>query len=241
LSVCFGTVNAQTDCDAYSKKYIPKTLDDALTYLACTWTKNDKDSFRIKPEQEAVTTLHFGVGLSIRNGWNLWKGKNALVKYFKSVGIFHPDDMSSIILISFHRHLNGNDIKLDEQVKPYQDYWKKARNARLTKENEQKKQAKNEFSTFSVGDTVKIEYKLHLNSGAVFAYAVQKYPALDEKANCFVTGIVKKKKVKRNKYHLLKIMVIDLCGYKEAYEGKERILPGQEHLFNISSYKIHQN
>jgi hypothetical protein len=38
--------------------------------------------------------------------------------------IRHPDDMSGIILDSFCRHLNGNPIKLDEQVKHYQDYWK---------------------------------------------------------------------------------------------------------------------
>ena len=35
------------------------------------------------------------------------------------------DDMSGIILDSFWRHLNQKPIKLDEQVKYYQDYWKK--------------------------------------------------------------------------------------------------------------------
>jgi len=34
--------------------------------------------------------------------------------------------MSGIILDSFWRQLNGKPIKLDEQIKHYQDYWKKA-------------------------------------------------------------------------------------------------------------------
>lgn len=235
---CFEAVNGQTNCNTYPKNYIPNNLNDALTYLSCTWSKNDKDSFKIQPEQEAVTSLHFGTGLGIRNGWELWKGKNDLVEFFNSIGIFHPDDMSSIILTSFHRHLNGKDILLEEQVKYYQDYWENAKTKRLTVENEQRKTAQTEFNTFSVGDTVKIEYQINVNSGAVFAYPIQKHPDLNEKANCFVTGIVKSKKVKSKKTYLLKIAVTDICGYKEAYGGKEKMLVGQEYLFNINSYKI---
>jgi hypothetical protein len=41
------------------------------------------------------------------------------------MGIYHPDDMSGIILTSYHRYLNGQDIALEAQIKSYQDYWKK--------------------------------------------------------------------------------------------------------------------
>ena len=43
-----------------------------------------------------------------------------------NLGIYHPDDMSGIILDSYHRYLTGKEIKLEEQIKFYQDYWKKA-------------------------------------------------------------------------------------------------------------------
>jgi len=56
--------------------------------------------------------------------WQLWGGSR-LSKFFNDRGIYHPDDMSGIILDSYHRYLTGKDIKLDEQIKFYQDYWKK--------------------------------------------------------------------------------------------------------------------
>ena len=120
-----GTISAQSNCSTYEKDYLPKDLDDALTFLNCTWSKEDKDSFKIEPERQAVVSLHFGTGLVIRNGWDLWKGKSELVDFFNSIGIFHPDDISSIILTSFHRYLNGKEIDLPGQVKYYQDYWYK--------------------------------------------------------------------------------------------------------------------
>jgi hypothetical protein len=59
----------------------------------------------------------------LRNNWGLWKGSR-LSKWFNEKGIQAPDDMSGIILDSFWRHLNGKPLKLDEQIKYYQDYWK---------------------------------------------------------------------------------------------------------------------
>jgi hypothetical protein len=63
----------------------------------------------------------------------LWAVKNSpfwedtLPGYFNNMGIKHPDDMSSIILTSYHRHKNGKDIKLEEQIKVYQYFWKKSK------------------------------------------------------------------------------------------------------------------
>jgi hypothetical protein len=48
-----------------------------------------------------------------------------LAQYFKKeIGITHPDDMSSIILLSFHRHLNGKELNLSTQVRIYQQFQK---------------------------------------------------------------------------------------------------------------------
>ena len=61
----------------------------------------------------------------MRNNWALWKGSE-LSRWFNEKGIHHPDDMSGIIFDSFWRHLNNQPLKLEEQIKYYQDYWKKA-------------------------------------------------------------------------------------------------------------------
>ncbi|MNR25193.1 hypothetical protein D3C85_1423280 [compost metagenome] len=74
-------------------------------------------------EDQFNLSSHFGMGTWIRNNWRLW-GSGKFSKYFNSIGIFHPDDMSCIILTSYYRYLKGQDLGLDKQVKYYQEYWK---------------------------------------------------------------------------------------------------------------------
>ena len=62
--------------------------------------------------------------MSLRNKLELWH-ENELTKWFNSIGIIHPDDMSGIIFTSTHRRLNHKDIQLNEQIKVYQDHWRK--------------------------------------------------------------------------------------------------------------------
>ncbi|NJW55826.1 DUF6794 domain-containing protein, partial [Salinimicrobium oceani] len=92
-------------------------------YLNCQWSESDKIEFQNKEENTAVTELHFGSGMGIRNGWELWEGKNRIARYFKRKGISHPDDMSSIILTSFHRTLNNRPIDLNGQISYHKKYW----------------------------------------------------------------------------------------------------------------------
>jgi hypothetical protein len=151
LTIFSNSILAQVDCEKYSDKYIPTDLDDALNYLDCKWSDSDKEGFKNKPEDDAVVELHFGTGMGIRNSWGLWKGDSGISKYFRDLGINHPDDMSGIILTSFHRHLNGSDIKLDEQVKFYTDYWEKSNQAELKRKRE-------DFNEFNVNDSVDFLY-----------------------------------------------------------------------------------
>ncbi|WP_066632763.1 DUF6794 domain-containing protein [Labilibacter marinus] len=151
LTIFSTSIFAQVDCEKYSDKYIPIDLNDALNFLDCKWSKSDKDSFKTKPENDAVTEMHFGTGMGIRNSWGLWKGNSGISKYFRDLGINHPDDMSGIILTSFHRHLNDTDIKLDEQVKFYTDYWEKSKQAEINRKRKK-------FNEFSVNDSVDFLY-----------------------------------------------------------------------------------
>lgn len=85
-----------------------------------------KYDFRIAPESVAGIKHHFGLGLGLRNGKGLWNG-SLLRAYFRINGIKHPDDMSAILLTTFHRKLNGKPINFREQKKDYKEYWKVAR------------------------------------------------------------------------------------------------------------------
>lgn len=102
--------------------YIPKDLNDCFIELNDFLELKYIEEIKNK-EEDNVKSYHHGLGRKLRNEWELWSG-SCLAKWFKRQGIFHPDDMSGIIILSFWRHLNYKPIKLDEQIKYYQDYWK---------------------------------------------------------------------------------------------------------------------
>lgn len=106
---------------------IPTNLEECFELLFKNSTKEDLIEFTIRKENKDgfIYGYHFTAGMAMKNNWGLWRGKNKLVKYFNKLGIYHADDISQIILTSFHRHFNKKPIELEKQVKFYKDYWKK--------------------------------------------------------------------------------------------------------------------
>ncbi len=104
---------------------IPKNLDECLEYLDLNVTADEKIDFALMDERGAICAIHFGAGMSMRNSWGLW-GNNDLTRFFNDLGIYHADDMSSIIYTSFHRKLHGQDLDLVGQINHYIEYWIKA-------------------------------------------------------------------------------------------------------------------
>ena len=100
----------------------PKNLDDCLIILQKDIPENIKEM--LKNGEITTSSLHHTAGRIMRNKWKLW-GDSELEQWFQSIGIWHPDDMSSIILDSFVSLIRGEPINLEEQVKFYQDYWKR--------------------------------------------------------------------------------------------------------------------
>jgi hypothetical protein len=98
------------------------------------WLKNsvvDYQEFARMKEKKALAASHMGLGTWIRNTLGLWadcqkepaEERAPLVRWFNKKGIYHPDDMSGIILTSWHRKLNGKKKKIKEQVKHYREFW----------------------------------------------------------------------------------------------------------------------
>lgn len=82
------------------------------------------ENFRDKDEDKATGDAHFAIGMFIRNEWIRHNnGPQNIKEFLLKKGLGHPDDMSDVILTSFHRCLNNKDIKLDEQVNYYIQYW----------------------------------------------------------------------------------------------------------------------
>ena len=102
---------------------IPKTLDEALALMIAGLTDEDRKLVKDAGDEYA-TMAHFGGGMGMRNSWGLW-GDSPLTRYFARLGIYHADDMSSIINEAFSRKVRGKDIQLDKLVQYYRDYWEK--------------------------------------------------------------------------------------------------------------------
>ena len=129
--ILFATQILAQENDKQDLGYKPKNLDEAIIQLDKLFSDSLKQEITLMDENEFRGRSHMSMGLWVRNNWGLWT-EGELSQYFNTLGIFHPDDMSGIILTSYYRHLKNYDYELDKQIKNYQDHWKEA------KEHEQK-------------------------------------------------------------------------------------------------------
>ncbi len=107
-------------------RIIPNTLNEAIIQLDSEFDELQKNEIVSLSEIEFISDSHFSVGMWLRNNWGLWKDNN-LTAFFNNLGVHHPDDMSSIIMTCYYRHLKHQDYELDKQIQYYKAYWKKER------------------------------------------------------------------------------------------------------------------
>jgi uncharacterized protein DUF6794 len=154
--------------------YIPKDLEDCFNQIDNIWSDSTKKQVKAWIENEFTSKTHLGFGMWMRNNWQLWGGSR-LFAYFNNMGVTNPEDMSGNILASYHRHLIGLPLKLEEQIKFYKDYWEKVR-----KEDTLNKVK--EFAEYKVGDTVIFKYR--------FDYTSKKQEDDSDNDLCKANGIV---------------------------------------------------
>lgn len=100
----------------------PLNLRHALRVLDRMISDADKD--RLRSGELSPVQLHFGFGTYLRNSWGLWH-RSSLALWFRVRGIWHADDMSSIILTSYVRKLRGEPIQLRSQIEHHKEYWRR--------------------------------------------------------------------------------------------------------------------
>lgn len=162
LSLIFAlNVNSQST-DTKELKYKPKDLDEAIVQLDRIFPDSFKTQIYNMSEDEFLSNTHMSTGMWIRNNWGLWKGKD-LAKYFNNLGIYHPDDMSSIILRCYYRHLHEKPYELDNQIAGYQDYWKRMEEHQHKMQSDtayvRQKQIEDEKARIEYYDKMKEPYK----------------------------------------------------------------------------------
>lgn len=119
-----GGFEPTPDPDSEHGIYIPTNLEDCHKELDRGLSLNTKASMYLS-SKEGMIKYHFGLGMWLRNNWGLWGGSR-LSKYFRSIGMLHPDDMSGVILDSYWHHLHGKNFDLQREVDYYRAYWEAA-------------------------------------------------------------------------------------------------------------------
>lgn len=190
--------------DSIQGFYIPKNIEECFTELDKLLKPKDIKALKSLKEEEVISNYHHGLGTYLRNNWYLWGGSR-LSNYFKNLGIFHPDDISSIILRSYYRYLNQQEIKLDKQIKYYKDYWAKY-------EVDEKKKIQEQFSQYKVGDTLFFNYP--------YGFVSLDQENLKSNYKCQAKGILIEK---NNEKLIIKVRLIESCDRKGIiyYDNKD--------------------
>jgi len=100
---------------------IPNNLEECFEILKEELSEQELYILKLSSNEE-LSKYHHTLGRSVRNRWGLW-ADSSLKKYFEEIGLWHADDMSSLILTCFRRHLNNYPLMIEEEIKNYQDYW----------------------------------------------------------------------------------------------------------------------
>lgn len=139
--------------DSLRGVYIPFDLEDCFRELDKYFDETERENISKMSEVKFSTNAHFGVGLFLRNKWQLWRGSR-LTEYFFELGLSHPDDISSVILLCYHRKLSGLPLDVIQQIDKYRIYWKEAYEAR---ELGMKELYNGWFDKYSIGDTLEFQ------------------------------------------------------------------------------------
>lgn len=112
--------------------FIPRDLANSFEELNRLIDPADRQKFKTLPESDAVRKLYFSLGRWIIQKWGFYEGSR-LSHYLRQLGIYHPEDMSQVVIVSYHRYLNRLPLEVKTQVQAIQEKRKQENEERLKK------------------------------------------------------------------------------------------------------------
>ena len=114
------TVQAQS-----AKKYdierfaTPRTLEKCFKLLDKTMSDHKIQLIKVMQEDSIYFHKEFFCGTAFFHVWKIYDG-SILTKHFNKKGLYGSSEIYNTILVSYHRYLNNEEIKLGDQIKKYQ-------------------------------------------------------------------------------------------------------------------------
>jgi hypothetical protein len=116
--------------------YIPSNLEECFTQLDAELKPEDVKKI-ISGSEHDLFLYHHGLGMTLRNRWGLWSGSR-LAKFFNAMGLYHPDDISMVIITSYWRHKNDKPLDVNKQIERYTEYWERNQKQQYAEERRAK-------------------------------------------------------------------------------------------------------
>ena len=101
--------------DELENIYIPEDIADCIAQLNIILPDTTKSKIKKLTEMDFLAYSHFGLGRWIVNAWGL-HNSSRLSAYFNSKGVVLPNDMATIVQVSYYRSLKGKDIGFAKQA-----------------------------------------------------------------------------------------------------------------------------
>jgi hypothetical protein len=117
-----GPEPAETMDDSKIAEYIPKDLADSHRRLMEILPERTIAEMKQGTEHDMIR-FHHGLGTALRNGWGPWQGSR-LATHLQKLGLYHPDDMSVVILATFWCRLHHRPYRVAERVAEFEEYWR---------------------------------------------------------------------------------------------------------------------
>jgi hypothetical protein len=112
--------------------YIPRDLVNSFEELNRLVDADSKQKFKDAPEEVAVHRLYFSLGRWIIQKWGFYEGSR-LSHHLRNYGIYHPEDMAQVVIVSYHRYLHRIPIGLKAQAEAIQEKRNKENVERIKK------------------------------------------------------------------------------------------------------------
>jgi hypothetical protein len=97
---------------------IPKNIEQCFKTLDKTMPDKEIELIKTLPEDSIYDHWEFKNGTDFFHAWKLYDGSR-LTKYFNKLGLYGTHPIYQTILISYHRQLNNQDVRLAEQIEKW--------------------------------------------------------------------------------------------------------------------------